>query len=274
MPITVERVTLRNGVRLDYAEAGDAFAPPVLLLHGFSDSWRSFEAVLPLLPRRLRALAPSFRGHGGSDRPEGGYGPGDLAADIAAFMDALGLPAAVVVGHSMGGSVALRLAIEHPGRVAGLMLVGARASWRGHPEVEALAGLLDAMRDRVDRAFVRAFQESTIASPVPPGLLDTVVAESLRVPARVWRAAMREGVLGADDRDRLGRVAAPTLLLCGDRDGLAWDGQAVLAAGIGGARQVTYAGTGHALHWEQPARFAADLAAFAEGRAGAEMLSP
>lgn len=274
MPIATARITLRNGVRLDHAEAGEGFAPPVLLLHGFSDSWRSFEPVLPLLPHGLRALVPSFRGHGGSDRPAAGYGPGHLAADIAAFMDALGLPKAVVVGHSMGGSVALRLAIEHPGRVAGLVLVGARASWRGHPDLLPLARQIDALRDPVDPAFVRDFQESTIAGPVPPGLLDTVVAESLRLPARVWRAAMREGVLGADDEGRLGRVAAPTLLLCGDRDGLAADAQALLAAGIRGARRVTYAGVGHALHWEQPQRFAKDLAAFAAACARLEPISP
>ena len=137
--------------------------------------------------------------------------------------------------------------------------------------------VLGTMADPVDPGFVRAFQESTLARPVAPGFLDMVVGESLKLPAHVWRAAFRDAVLAADDTAALGRVTAPTLLLCGDRDGLALDAQQALADGIAGARRMTYLGAGHALHWEEPARFAADVAGFAirlTGARRAAALSP
>jgi pimeloyl-ACP methyl ester carboxylesterase len=98
---------------------------------------------------------------------------------------------------------------------------------------------------------------------VPPAFLDTVVQESLKVPARVWRAAFA-GFFEDDFAGELGKITAPTLLLWGDRDGLSRHAdQGTLVASIPGARLAVYEGAGHALHWEEPGRFAADLAAFA-----------
>ena len=89
--------------------------------------------------------------------------------------------------------------------------------------------------------------------------------ESLKVPARVWRAAF-EGLFEDDFAAELGAIAAPTLALWGDRDGFARRAdQDALVAGIPGARLVVYEGTGHALHWEEPERVAADLTAFVSG---------
>src|SRR5690349_21198283 len=101
MTIRTASVALPNGPRLAYAELGEPDGIPLLLLHGVTDSWRSFETVMPHLPDGLRAIALSQRGHGESDRPKEGYRPQDLARDIASFMDALGIPAAILVGHSM-----------------------------------------------------------------------------------------------------------------------------------------------------------------------------
>jgi non-heme chloroperoxidase len=97
---------------------------------------------------------------------------------------------------------------------------------------------------------------------VPPAFLDLVVRESLKVPARVWRGAFA-GLFEDDFAAELGEIAAPTVAFWGDRDSLARrTDQDALVAGIPGARLVVYEGTGHALHWEEPERFAADLAAF------------
>jgi pimeloyl-ACP methyl ester carboxylesterase len=134
---------------------------------------------------------------------------------------------------------------------------------RGNPLARDLwENAVSGLADPVDPGFVREFQESTIAEPVPPGFLDEVVGESLKVPARVWRSALAS-LLEADHSGELSKIDAPTLVVWGDRDVLAFrDEQEALAAAIPSARLVVYAGTGHALHWEQPERFAADLAAF------------
>ena len=120
----LESVELSTGVMLPYVEQGDHAGVPVMLLHGFTDSWRSFEPVLPHLPASIRAFALTQRGHGDADRPATGYLFGDFAADVAAFMDAVGIAQAVIVGTSMGSSVAQRFAIDFPERVLGLVLMG------------------------------------------------------------------------------------------------------------------------------------------------------
>jgi pimeloyl-ACP methyl ester carboxylesterase len=260
----VKSVALPTGVRLQYVEQGDPSGVAVVILHGVTDSCRSFEPVLAHLPESLHVFALSQRGHGDSDRLATGYRTRDFAADVAAFMDALGLGQAIVVGHSMGSTNAKRFALDHPRRTRGLVLIGSFASYRNNPVlVEFWESAVSRLTDPIDPAFVREFQESTLARPVPPAFLDTVVQESLKLPARVWRAAFA-GFFEDDFAAELGRIAAPTLVLWGDRDGLSRRAdQDALIAAIPGSERLVYEGAGHAPHWEEPGRFAADLAAFA-----------
>jgi non-heme chloroperoxidase len=259
----VHSVTLPSGVTLPYAEQGDPSGVPMLFLHAVGDSWRTFEPLLHHLPPSIHAIAPSQRGHGDASRPETGYRVPDFVADLAAFMDALRLPAAVIVGGSSGGLIARRFAVVHPARTLGLVLLGSPATLRNKPAVqEAWDTTLSKLTDPMDPAFVRQFALSTLARPVSPEFLGTMVQESLKVPARVWRDTMA-GILEEEFPDDLGKIAAPTLLIWGDRDAiLPLSDQQALAAAIPGARLVIYPGAGHAFYWEEPAPVAADLAAF------------
>jgi pimeloyl-ACP methyl ester carboxylesterase len=259
-------IDLPNGIRLSYAEQGEVSGLPVLLLHGVTDSWRSFAPLLSHLPPSLRAAAVSQRGHGDSHRPAAGYSPNAFAADLAAFMEAAGFDKAVIVGHSMSSSIAQCFALQHPERVLGLMLVGSfYAGWRASPSVIGLwENTVSTLADPIDPDFVRAFQESTVARQVPADFLDCVVRESLKVPAPVWRAVF-ESFLAADFSRRLGAVQVPTRVVWGNKDAICPLGEQVaLAAAIAGAELVVYESCGHAPHWEMPERFAADLSAFAE----------
>lgn len=265
MALALHSVEIPNGVRLSYVERGDPLGIPVVLLHGITDSWHSFERVLPHLPDSIHAFALSQRGHGDSDRPAAGYRPQDFAADLAVFVDTLDLGPAVIAGHSMGASIALRFAIDHPGRTLGLVLVGALTTWRGQPDfVQLWDSVVSTLTDPIDPDFVREFQESTLAQPVPPEFLETIVRESLKLPARVWQATLLEGLLEPDFSEQLATIEAPTLLLCGNQDALTRDGQEALTAAIPNSRRMMYAGAGHGLHWEEPERFAADLAGFVQ----------
>ena len=271
MTPVLQSVELPSGVRLQYAEQGDPAGVPVLMLHGVTDSWRSFTPVLPHLPASIHAFALSQRGHGDSDCPAAGYRTREFAADLAAFTGVLGLEPAVIVGHSMGSTNAMRFAIDHPERTRGLVLVGSFASYRSNAAlVEFWQSAVAPLEDPIDAAFAREFQESTLGRPVPPAFLDMVVRESLKVPARVWRGAFA-GFFEDDFAAELGEIAAPTVAFWGDRDALAPRAdQDALVAGIRGARLVVYEGTGHALHWEEPERFAADLTAFVTALADAD----
>jgi non-heme chloroperoxidase len=258
------RLRLPNGIKIEYVEQGSRSGIPLILLHGLSDSWRSYELVLPQLPKSMHAFAISLRGHGDSDRPEQGYLPQDFASDVAAFMDAKKLERAVIIGHSMGSYVAQRFAIEYPDRTAGLVLLGSFDSVKGTVGVTDLGKELGSLKDPLDRACVKTFQESTCALPVPPEYMATLVDESMKVPVRVWRAALG-GLADGDHASRLVKISAPTLIVMGEKDAFfPRPVQESLAAKIPNSRLLAYANLGHAIHWEDPARFAADLKAFIE----------
>jgi non-heme chloroperoxidase len=107
----------------------------VLLLHGVTDSWHSFELVLPHLPESIHAFALTQRGHGDADHPAAGYGPHKFASDVAAFMDTFEVGSAVIVGYSMSTSIAQRFALDYPERTRGLVLMGSFVSgWQSAPE--------------------------------------------------------------------------------------------------------------------------------------------
>jgi pimeloyl-ACP methyl ester carboxylesterase len=182
----IKAAVFPSDLTLPYVEQGDPSGIPMVLLHGVSDSWRSFEPVLPHLPASIHAFALTQRGHGDAPRPAEGYRTRDFAADVAAFMDAVGLTAAVVVGHSMGATNAQRFAIDYPARTRGLVLAGSFATYRGNPVLaDFWQSTVATLTDPIDPGFVREFQESTLARPVSPAFLDTVVRESLKVPAPV-----------------------------------------------------------------------------------------
>jgi pimeloyl-ACP methyl ester carboxylesterase len=260
------QASLSTGVTLRYAVHGDPAGVPVVLLHGYSDSHPSYAPMMSHLPDHLRAYALTARGHGDSDKPVHGYALADHVADVAAFLDAVGHESAVIVGHSFGSYTAQRFALDHPDRTVALVLMGAFRAIVRDPGVEELEAAIATLEDPVDPAFVRAFQESTITRPLPAGFLDQVVSESGKLPARVWKAALA-GVLDALPPTETGEIAAPTRILWGDQDPYCPRGeQVLLRTAIASAELIVYEGTGHALHWEEPARAAADVAAFVSPR--------
>ncbi|MGB7923693.1 MAG: alpha/beta hydrolase [Pyrinomonadaceae bacterium] len=252
---------LSTGVRLHYAEQGDPSAHPIILLHGYTDSWLSFSGVLPRLAATYRVYALDQRGHGDSDRPEdGAYTFDDYAADVVAFMDAMGLERASLVGHSMGSMVAQRVALNAPQRVARLILIASATTVRNDGVLE-LQRAVEMLDDPVPVEFAREFQASTVYHPVPDDFMDGAVAASLKVPARVWRGAM-EGML-ASHPITLDRILTPTLILWGDHDTIfSRAEQDALVATLADASLKVYAETGHALHWERPEQFVRDVEAF------------
>jgi non-heme chloroperoxidase len=261
---TIKHIQLPPGISLEYAEQGSPTGTPVIMLHGITDSWHSFERVLSYLPSSIHAFALSQRGHGDSDRPEGDYTIPRFSADVAEFMDAVGLSAAVLVGHSMGSLVAERFAIDHGERTTGLVLASATPSMVANSELTELAAALETVGDTIPYDFAREFQESTLAQPIPANFLETVIAECRKPPASVWRAA-NTGLLESDLSSELGAIRAPTVIVHGDQDTFMSraDHEAVRDA-IPGSRLCIYEGAGHAMHWEEPSRFAADLVAFVE----------
>ena len=251
---------LANGLTLRAVELGDPKAPPLLLIHGFTDTSRSWSTLAPLLGRH-RLIIPDLRGHGGSDKPACCYAIGDLAHDVRLLMDAMKIGRAHIVGHSLGSIVAQRLAADHPERVNRLVLIGstglpavARGDW--------LWTNIMSLRDPIDRdsAFIREWVSG--ATPVDPQLLEAVRPETVATPLHVWKGVARELAVTATGR-LAADIAAPTLILWGDKDSaFGQDAQAELRRQLPGARFLAFPGQGHNLHWERPDLVAAAIDRF------------
>ena len=255
----VETIRLTNGLDLQYRESGDPRGEPIILLHGVTDSLRCWKPFTDVLPRAFRAIAVSQRGHGDSSKPQGDYGSAAFAGDLAALMDALGVRRAHIIAHSMSTWIAQRFVRDYPDRVESLTLVAGFVSLAGN---EAAAGLIrevHAMGDTIDRGFARAFQEATVATPLPPLYLEMVVDESMKAPAHVWLAAFDAM---ATERLDSAKIDCRTLLIgCGKDEFFSDADRHALASAFSNAREIFYPDLGHAPHWEQPARVAKDIVA-------------
>ena len=254
-------IRLSTGPQLHYAEQGDADGEPIVLLHGWPDSWFSFSRVLPLLPRRLHVFVLDQRGFGDSERPASGYEIDQFAADTVAFLDALSIERAAIVGHSFGSFVTRCVALSRPERVSRMALIGTAVS-AAAPVVVDVQGMMRDLHDPVPVEFAREFQSGTAYAPLPAPFFERIVAESLKLPARLWREIL-DALIAYDDASRLTRIAVPTLLIYGEHDALfSREDQDRLVGAIAGAKLNVYAETGHCPNWERPERVATDLDAF------------
>lgn len=254
-------IQLSTGVTLKYVEQGSKSAVPVILVHGFTDSWHSYEMVLPHLPKSLHVFALSVRGHGNSSKPAGSYGPKVFADDIAEFMKKKKISQAVIVGHSMGATITQCFAVNYPELTKAIVLVATFADYN-KPMIAEFTEVINQLKDPIDTAFIAEFQHSTIVKPVSENMIQKFISESTKVPAQVWQgvaAGWKEsGFLGV-----LNQIDKPALILWGDKDAYcSRDDQEALLKSIKGAKLVIYENTGHAIHWEESEKFAKDLTGF------------
>ena len=257
-----KEVRLQNGVRLAYVEAGDPDGEPLLLLHGYTDSSRSFSPMVPYLSR-YRLLIPDQRGHGASDAPECCYGTSQFAYEARLFLDALGVKRAAVVGHSLGSMVAISLAADNAERVSKIVLIGStalvpvkRGDWL-YDNAAAMTGKLDPSTQ-----FAKDWHPANQPTKVDPAFANAINEEILRIPPHVWRSVMRElsyVPVGRHAPD----VKAPVLVLSGGKDPLfpAEHHQSLLKAFPNAEAQV-FAELGHNPNWEQPEAVASAIDRF------------
>lgn len=252
---------LRTGARIRWAESGDRTGAAVVMLHGYSDSWFSFSPLIPLLPENLRVIAVDMRGQGESGDVPASFRVDELASDVVALMDQLGILRATVVGHSYGSLVAQAVFATAPSRVEKLVLMGA-VSRGSLPSLSELRDVIVGLPDPMPAEFAREFQQSTITQPVHPWFLERVIGESRKLSKLAW-AGIADGWQDADYRDELAAAQPPTLILWGDRDQyFKRDVQDELVAALPNARFVTFEGVGHAVHWEEPRGVAEELIRF------------
>jgi non-heme chloroperoxidase len=251
-PFSKKSVNLSTGITMKYVEAGDPAGEAVILLHGYTDTSRSFHPLLQHLTQLrpdLHIFALDQRGHGESSMPspddcrgapERCFRPADFAADVVAFMEERELSRVHLVGHSMGGIAAQEVALTSPRRLRSLVLIGTSGRMRNHPVVKdfLLAGLIEGpWRDALVRkgyAFPAEAYELTplevdpdaqtwmaqnwVVDPLAdPVFLAAILRETSRIRLGTWIGVAR-ALLEVDNTERLKNLAVPTLVIWATQD--------------------------------------------------------
>ena len=235
------------------------------MLPGPTDSWRSYESILDRLPRSIRGIAVSLRGHGDSDKPASSYSVGDFATDVVDLLDALEIDRAVLAAHSGACMVARRVRARPPDRVAGLVLEASPTTLVGDATLaKFVTSIVAGLEDPIDADFARGWIGDTSSEGgAERPETDLLVAEVLKVPAHVWKETLGS-LLTYDDTSELADLSVRTLLVWGQNDQLvSRAAQQKLLDVIPDARLSVYATAGHAPRWDEPDRFAEELASFA-----------
>ena len=273
-----ERTIQVDGVLTRYLASGTG--PPLVLLHGAGDNARDWSYVLPLLGRSHLVLAPDLPGYSPGSAPASDYSPARLAYFATRFMDAVGLDRAALAGNSLGGLVALQLALSHPERVVALCLVDSAGLGRAvNPALIAqrlpgVGELAIAMGRRRPGAALRALARAVLLFGRPwrtprswlveqyraarqPGFLEATVA-SLR--AVLGPLGQRQVLVR-----QLGRLPTPTLIISGTADWVIPLTHGRRAARrLPAGRLVQLSRCGHAPQVECPAGVAEALSRFLE----------
>jgi pimeloyl-ACP methyl ester carboxylesterase len=266
-----ERFLELPGGRLRYLAAGEG--EPVLLVHGLGGAAGNWVALAPLLLPERRLLVPELPGHGGSSPLPAAPSLNAYADPLAWLLEHEGAPSAAVVGHSLGGAIALRLAIRGPEAVAALVLAGAAgisSASRSARYALTITGLLKPGRKiaphraRVARsALLRHIVFGRWGAADPPALPPDVVEAFLAGPARHTDTVSAAKALIRDDaRYDLDRVACPSFVLWGARDNQLPIGDAFEYARRLKAPLRVIADCGHLLIGERPAACADAIAGF------------
>lgn len=247
-----KNIWLSTGINMSYLEAGSAQGTPVILLHGLTDTSRSFfdtMNTLASLNPSLKIYALDQRGHGGStmpeiecaQNPEICFSPAAFAKDVIAFMDQMGISKSYIVGHSMGSINAQEIALEYSHRVMGMVLIGSFVNGQTSAAINdylignIIDGLWRAALEKgpgfkwptdayllkpteLDPELTKWIKTDWVADPISnPELLDAIYPETMDVRLGVWIGALY-GLRNVNNTERLKKLSVPTLVLWATQD--------------------------------------------------------
>jgi pimeloyl-ACP methyl ester carboxylesterase len=265
----IERMPVHNvlvqGQRIAYLDVGTG--PPIILIHGFGGSMWQWEYQQHALPQHFRVLTLDLPGAGLSDKPEIDYRPHQMLDFVVGFMDAVKLPQATLVGNSMGAGLAIGMALEHPARVAKLVLIDGlpqhvmekltSPSIRRALETTAPSWLVSFGNRLFGGLLIKSVLEELVHDPAlltpaviersnrnrqRPGLIKPIMTVRENIP--LWESQFAT---------RLGTINHPTLVLWGEEDRVF-----PIAVGeelhqiIKGSRFIRIPEAGHIPQWERP----------------------
>lgn len=251
----------------------------LLLLHGFTGSTETWRELRGRLGGERPVIAVDLPGHGRAEAPAdpARYALDRVADELGQMLESRGASRVVALGYSLGGRVALRLALRHPARIAGLVLESTSPGIADPVERAARVRADRALADRIERdgitAFVNAWERLPIwasQAALPESVRARLRAQRLMGDATGLANSLRGAGAGADASvlDRLGEVAVPVLLVAGALDEPYVAHARAMEAVLPRAHVAVVPHAGHAVHLEQPAAFASLVTAFLDSFAG------
>lgn len=275
-------VDLPGGYHVHYRDDGDAALPLLVLLHGFGDSFTTWEGWVRELKSQFHIISVDFPGHGLTRAPQGSQLNAEALADfVDTFAISLELPEFAVAGNSMGGGAAWQLAVRHPQRVHALILLDA-AGFPNEKPPAAVPLAFKILRYRIGQTLLSKIDNRPL---IEEGLKTDVYDKSLITPvvvdrwAQLQRAPGHRPILMSIMMDPgamptatlLSTIKVPTLILWGENDPLIEPNAAKkFAAAIRGSKLIMYPRVGHLPQMEIPQQSAADAAEFLKAHEGAK----
>lgn len=265
------RIETNRGVGLEVVESGTG--PALVLIHGLGGAKEDFEGCMASLARRgWRVVAFDMRGHGPGDRPSGAsaYSLDTFADDTLAVADSCHLDRFHLLGHSVGGMVARRVALAHPERVASLTLVDTtHGPMPGLDPVLAEGAAWIALNQGMAELRRRMTERDPLGTPAHqrlmrerPGYEEFNERKWAALSPEMYAALVVEIATQPDQLQDLRRITCPTLVMVGEQDTLLIDDARRMTEAIPGARLVVVSDAGHAPQLETPATFEDEVQAF------------
>ncbi|MEK3733468.1 MULTISPECIES: alpha/beta fold hydrolase [unclassified Paenibacillus] len=257
-----------NGSTICYVDQGQG--QPLILLHGFCGSSAYWEQVLPHLAG-FRVIVPDLRGHGRSDAPVGPYTIEQMADDVLHLMDELGIPSAVLLGHSLGGYIALSFAQRYAARLKGFGLIHSTA----YPDSEEAKEKRLKAVSTIQNDGITAFVDGLVPGLFAEGAEKTM-PECIQRAKEIGYLTPPQGAAGAamamrerpDRRAVLNASVLPILLVAGEKDGLV-PVERTFTADHEPVTQVVIEGAGHMSMMEAPEKLATAIRSFMDKVAAA-----
>lgn len=254
------RVVSTDGVSLVAEQQGEG--PPFLMVHGFTGAKEDFADHARCFARHSTVITYDLRGHGESDHPGdlASYSFDLLTADALAVADAHAADRLVLLGHSMGGMVARRIVLEHPERVAGLVLMDTAPGKPGGidadmAEVAAQLALEDGMaelRILLDAANPLGSEADQRVRAERPGYAEFGARKWAAVEPAAYAALLREIVHQRDQLDEMRRITCPTLVIVGEQDEPFLEDARAMVEAIDGSTLLVVPEAGHSPQFENP----------------------
>jgi len=259
-----------QGIELYYEDVGQGH--PVVFLHGFTGSGRDWTRQVEAIRDRYRCVTLDFRGHGRSSAPknEEDYSIYLNGADVLHLLDGLDIPRCCLVGHSMGGFTALQFVLDHPERVAALVLVDTSSGeWEVIPGYAELRAKLDELART--QGLEAAFEYDAAHNPVrierfrkQPEQKEIARRKTLTTSVEGYVYVPRSFARWRPVTSRLGEIRVPTLIFVGEEDQAFLRTTQVLKDSIRGSERVVVPGAFHNPHEEAPDFFNARFLEFLE----------